>query len=185
MSHPSRHNQDFDPRAVSHREPARSSFDIHVVTQVPVDPPTAPRIRAHSPVVRVIRSHSPGLVPPIGAKDDESSYWDPNNPRCSLNVFCRRTRRGRYIGHQMTAIRSEHYGRKMMKEMLRREPWLVHNDRVFFRELHKAYHEKMCGGLRRFLSLKTIRTFQLVRVSARTPPLYRLNNAWTVHQRPQ
>lgn len=125
--------------------------------------------------VRVVRSHrgkkrykprdqETGLVPPCKS-NAYPTEWDTSNPECSLNLFCRRTRRGGYVGHQIQAIDTRRYDRDEIEEKIRRNPRLVYNDWMFFEELNRAYYTQICGFWRRWFALKTLRTFQLVQVS--------------------
>ncbi|KAH7050166.1 hypothetical protein B0J12DRAFT_728425 [Macrophomina phaseolina] len=163
-------------------------FDIHMVSVRPADPddrpPSAIAIPGDTIVVQAEGSaadkdheNSPTLVPPWKDSEGGRAEWDPKSPKCSLNIFCRRRTRGKTVGYQITAIRSEYYGERETKRMLRNEPGLVYNDRTFFRELHNAYYYKMCSIWRRLFSLKTVRTFQLVKVSAHSTQSDRLLTA--------
>lgn len=107
-----------------------------------------------------------GLVPPRrpGNPSAYPSNWNTDEPECSLNLFCRRTSKGGYVGNQIKAIKPWRYKRDKFEKKIRENPHLVYNDRKFFEELNRAYYTHMCGFWRRWLSLKTLRTFQLVQV---------------------
>lgn len=87
---------------------------------------------------------------------------------CSLNLFCRRPRSSRYVFEQITVLAPK-LSRRLTKSELRDlecdpEIFYVHNDPMFFETLNFVYRRKFCGFWRRWFSLKTLRSFKLVRV---------------------
>lgn len=104
------------------------------------------------------------VAPPRKSKPN-AAEWDTTSSICTLNVFCRRTSQGRYVGHRITVIDVRAYlDPDEARAIIMNDPHLVHNDRRFFEELNFVYYTHMCSFWRRWFSLKTLRTFQLVKV---------------------
>jgi hypothetical protein len=143
-----------------------------IVTNVNLAPPVA-NPTMNSPVDSD-NGHATVTGPPLaptnqatgpGDAGSEGCY-DVSRPTCSLNLVCYRSgAKGCELQQVRCVLRSRFPDDESFNKAVLAKGHLVYNDVQFFNEMRRLYISKMCGPLRRYFSLKSLRAFRILAVS--------------------
>ncbi|ROV86819.1 hypothetical protein VSDG_10149 [Cytospora chrysosperma] len=98
-------------------------------------------------------------------------YYDVKRPTCSLNLVCYRSgAKGCELQQVHCVLRSRFPDDESFDKAVMANGRLVHNDVQFFNEMRRLYISKMCGPMRRYFSLKSLRAFRILAYTPTTRP---------------
>jgi hypothetical protein len=109
-----------------------------------------------------------GSAFPITASEsrETAAYYDTGRPTCSLNLVCYRSgSRGCDVQQIQCILRSKFPDDESFDATVASNPQLVSSDVQFFQEIRRRFEKNMSGLFRRYLSLKSHRTFRILAVS--------------------
>ncbi|KAK3304955.1 uncharacterized protein B0T15DRAFT_256265 [Chaetomium strumarium] len=106
-----------------------------------------------------------------GKESESPVFYDTTRPTCSLYLVCYRSgARGCDLQQLLCAVRTRFPSDESLDIVIYANPYLVQTDHQLFVEMRRLYTTQMCGFLRRYFSLKTLRSFRLLAFTPTTRP---------------